>query len=382
MNGRERRPGHRRLLCIAVDFPPGVGGIQLLTLRLAENLGGFEVDVVAPPSGDPPREAGKVRLFRPPAFLRHLPRKAEILLVNAAAFLAAWRRRPEVVLNMHVATSPAARLIHRFLKVPYIQYVHAREVPARPALSAAAFEDAARIVAVSGYCRKLILAQADVAERIEVIPPGADLPAEASLSGPMEPVEPGPLSILIVGRLESSYKGHDTLIRSMPRVRETIPGVRCRVVGEGRLRASLEGLAAELGVGDRVDFLGAVSDEEKTRELQSASVFCMPSRLPDEGAGEGFGIVYLEAGAYRLPVVAVRAGGAIDAVVDGETGILIEDGFDHEELAAALLKVLADPVLAERLGSAGRRHALVHTWERMADRVAELCNEVIGFRRD
>jgi phosphatidylinositol alpha-1,6-mannosyltransferase len=347
-----------------------------LTRGLAENLHGFEVDVLAPPSSGSPEAPGKLRVQRPPKALRHLPRKAEILLVNLAAVIAAWRRRPDVVLNMHVATSPATRLIRRIWKVPYIQYAHAREVPARPGLSAAAFEGAARIVAVSGYCRELILEQADVAGKIEVVAPGADLPAEAGEGGGGRGTRPP--NVLIVGRLESSYKGHDTLIEAMPRVVEAVPPVRCRVVGEGRLRGSLEDLAASVGAADRVDFLGPVSDEEKVRELLGASVFCMPSRLPEEGAGEGFGIVYLEAGAYGLPVVAVRAGGAIDAVLDGETGILVEDPLDPEELAAALIAVLTDPVLGERLGAAGRRHAQAHTWRRMADRVGELCNEVIG----
>jgi phosphatidylinositol alpha-1,6-mannosyltransferase len=366
-----------KLLCLATDFPPGLGGIQLLTVRLAENLGGFEVEVVAPPAQQEPGPGEGIKVTRPPEILTKLPRKAEILLVNAWAVLAALRRRPHVVLNMHVASSPAARLIRRLLKVPYVQYAHAREVPARPGLSKAAFEDAARIVAVSGYCRELILEQADVAEKIEVIAPGADLPEDASLEG-VERGKAGSPSILIVGRLESSYKGHDTLIAAMPLVRRAVPLVRCRVVGDGGLRASLEARAASAGAGDCVDFLGAVSDTEKTAELRRASVFCMPSRLPDEGAGEGFGIVYLEAGAYRLPVVAVRAGGAIDAVVDGVTGILIDDPLDPEQLAAALIRVLTDPVLAERLGAAGRRHALDHTWERMAASVAELCDEVIG----
>ncbi len=370
--GRSDRP---RLLCLATDFPPGVGGIQLLTVRLAESLGGFDVEVVAPPAQGEPDSREGIEVTRPPEILGKLPRKAEILLVNAWAVLAAFRRRPDVVLNMHVASSPAARLIRRIWKVPYVQYAHAREVPARPGLSRAAFEDAARIVAVSGYCRELILEQAEVAEKIEVIAPGADLPAEASLEG-VEQGEAGSPSVLIVGRLESSYKGHDILIAAMPLVRKAVPLVRCRVVGDGRLRASLEELAA--GAGDCVDFLGAVADEEKTAELRRASVFCMPSRLPDAGAGEGFGIVYLEAGAYRLPVVAVRAGGTIDAVVDGVTGILIDDPRDPEQLAAALIGVLTDPVLSERLGAAGRRHALDHTWERMADSVAELCDEVIG----
>ena len=113
-----------------------------------------------------------------------------------------------------------------------------------------------------------------------------------------------------------------------------MPDVTWTVVGEGSLRPRLEALAAQYGVEAQVRFLGDLSDEERDRWYRSAHVFVMPSRLPPEGGGEGFGIVYLEAAAHGLPVVAGNVAGARDAVVDGETGLLV-DPTDHLEVAAA-----------------------------------------------
>ena len=132
---------------------------------------------------------------------------------------------------------------------------------------------------------------------------------------------------------------------------------------------------ATAGVGDAVSLLGRVDDAERDGWLDRSSVFCMPSRVPPGGlGGEGFGIVYLEAGAHELPVVAGNVAGALDAV-DGETGILV-DPADHRAVAAALIRVLSDPKLASRLGKAGREHAEAHAWPRIAARVEALVEEM------
>jgi glycosyltransferase involved in cell wall biosynthesis len=101
----------------------------------------------------------------------------------------------------------------------------------------------------------------------------------------------------------------------------------------------------------------------------------MPSRLPPDGGGEGFGIVYLEAGLHALPVVAGNVAGALDAVVDGETGLLV-DPTDHVAVADAISSLILDPELAERLGRAGERRAREHSWPVIARRVEDLLLEV------
>jgi phosphatidylinositol alpha-1,6-mannosyltransferase len=185
-------------------------------------------------------------------------------------------------------------------------------------------------------------------------------------------------TIVTVARLEDRYKGHDVMLRALPAVRERVPDVRWVVIGEGTLRKELEALTLELGVEDCVDFLGAVSKDERDHWLRRARVFAMPSRLPRSGGGEGFGIAYMEAAAHGLPVVAGSVGGALDAVEDGQTGLLV-DPEDEESVADALVRVLADPELATRLGEAGAARALDFAWPRIARRVEGL---LLGVARD
>ena len=132
---------------------------------------------------------------------------------------------------------------------------------------------------------------------------------------------------------------------------------------------------------DAVRFLGAVDDAERDRWLRSADVFAMPSRLPNAGlAGEGFGIVYLEAAAYGKPVVAGNVAGALDAVLDGETGLLV-DPTDPRAVADALTRLLREPELAARLGRAAQARVAGLSWPAMARSVEALLREQSGARR-
>jgi glycosyltransferase involved in cell wall biosynthesis len=105
----------------------------------------------------------------------------------------------------------------------------------------------------------------------------------------------------------------------------------------------------------------------------------MPSRLSDDGGGEGFGIVYLEAGAHGLPVIAGDVAGARDAVVDGETGRLV-DPTDHRKVAEAAIELLTNRDLSRQMGSAGQRNARDLAWPRIAIRVEQVLLELIGRR--
>jgi phosphatidylinositol alpha-1,6-mannosyltransferase len=127
-----------------------------------------------------------------------------------------------------------------------------------------------------------------------------------------------------------------------------------------------------------VRFVGSVSDGERDWWLRRAHVFAMPSRLPAGGAGEGFGIVYLEAGAHSLPVVAGNVGGALDAVVHGQTGVLV-DPADHVVLADAITDLLLDPSRAQAFGVAGALRSRELAWPAVARRIENL---VLGLLAD
>jgi phosphatidylinositol alpha-1,6-mannosyltransferase len=201
---------------------------------------------------------------------------------------------------------------------------------------------------------------------IEVVYPGVDtdtfaVDAELRRAARERLGLTGRRVLLTVSRLASN-KGHARVIEALPALRARFPDLVYAVVGEGAERPALEKRAAERGVADAVRFEGRVADPRD--HYAAADVFVMASgRAGAQKAGEGFGIVYAEAGACGLPVVASASGGGSDVVVDGETGRLVDPGA-MGALEEALTGLLADPDTARRLGEAARRHCARFDWER------------------
>ncbi|WP_406860474.1 glycosyltransferase family 4 protein [Streptomyces sp. HUAS MG47] len=168
-------------------------------------------------------------------------------------------------------------------------------------------------------------------------------------------------------------KGQDTLIRAMPAILEEVPEAVLLIVGGGPYEADLHRLARETGVADSVRFTGAVPWEELPAHYGAGDVFAMPCRTRRGGLDvEGLGIVYLEASATGLPVVAGDSGGAPDAVLDGETGWVVRGGAP-EDSADRIVTLLKDPALRRRMGERGR--AWVEEkwrWDLLADHLREL----------
>jgi phosphatidylinositol alpha-1,6-mannosyltransferase len=292
--------------------------------------------------------------------------------LNGVALREALRFRPDVVLSLHIVLSPAAWTIQRASGAPVVQYLHADEIRARPGLSRFAVRRAGAVVAVSAHTGKLALAAGADRATLHRIPNGVDLP---SSSGEPRAARP---TVVTVARLRERYKGHDVLLRAMPLIRERVPDAQWVVVGDGPLRHELERIAAEHGLAGHIRFTGETSDAERDAWLDRAHVFAMPARVPEGGVGgEGFGIVYLEAGAHGLPVVAGNVGGALDAVVDGETGLLV-DPRDDAAVAEAVADLLLDRKRAEAMGSAGAVRARRFSWPAIAERVEDLLFEVAG----
>ncbi|MFJ5706876.1 glycosyltransferase family 4 protein [Streptomyces sp. NPDC093105] len=168
-------------------------------------------------------------------------------------------------------------------------------------------------------------------------------------------------------------KGQDTLIRALPRILRKAPDAVLLVVGGGPYEKDLRRLAAETGVAGSVRFTGAVPWSELPAHYGAGDVFAMPCRTRRGGLDvEGLGIVYLEASATGLPVVAGDSGGAPDAVLDGETGWVVR-GESAEDTADRVTTLLLDPGLRARMGERGR--AWVEEkwrWDLLAEQLREL----------
>jgi len=165
-------------------------------------------------------------------------------------------------------------------------------------------------------------------------------------------------------------KGQDVLVRALPAIRDAVPGAALLVVGGGPDMPRLQRLAVERGVAEHVRFTGSVPWSELPAHYAAGDVFAMPCRTRLGGIDvEGLGIVYLEAAATGLPVVAGASGGAPDAVLDGETGVVV-DGRDVDRVTNEIVTLLADPARAAAMGARGRAWVEEHwRWDILADRL-------------
>ncbi|MDI3422781.1 glycosyltransferase family 4 protein [Streptomyces luteolus] len=168
-------------------------------------------------------------------------------------------------------------------------------------------------------------------------------------------------------------KGQDTLIRALPAILAKVPDAVLLIVGGGPYENELRKLAAETGVADSVRFTGAVPWEELPAHYGAGDVFAMPCRTRRGGLDvEGLGIVYLEASATGLPVVAGDSGGAPDAVLDGETGWVVRGG-SPSEAAERITVLLQDPELRAQMGKRGRDWVEERwRWDLLAERLRAL----------
>lgn len=365
----EREATTPRMLVLAPDAR-GVGGIQRvtrsLTQALSEAFGEDRIGIVSLRGGELPvrgrvlREGasggpGRVSLLQKAAF------------ASGTAWTARrWRRRLAMV-AAHPHLAPVAWAARLLSDAPYAVWCHGIEAwrPPSPAVGFA-LRRANVVFAPSRFTARRV-------EQVARLHPGSVRVIPHALPGLPDapPRTPGPRpAVLTVARLtsENRYKGVDTLISAWPRVRSEIDA-ELVIVGDGPDRTRLAAIARLLGVEDSVRFTGRLSDEELARAYGSASVFALPGRhrLEPTPEGEGFGLVYVEAGARGLPVVASPGGGVDDVVRDGENGLLV-DPKDAGDVARAIVTLLRDPALAARLGEEGRRLA---STEFSADRFRE-----------
>jgi phosphatidylinositol alpha-1,6-mannosyltransferase len=178
--------------------------------------------------------------------------------------------------------------------------------------------------------------------------------------------------IISVGRLVHR-KGQDKLIAALPAIKAAIPNVHLVLVGVGPHQDYLEKLAVKLQVADCVTFIGRINYAELPKYICVGDIFAMPSRSRFFGLEvEGLGIVYLEASACGLPVVGGKSGGAPDAVLVGETGVVV-DGTNSSEIAEACIDLLNNPELCALMGANGRAWIIENwRWEIWATKYAAL----------
>ena len=397
-----------KALLISRNFPPTLGGSCVVYQELCRRMSP-DVEVLAA-AFDPERESDwdggqPYRIFRsrslappPPARgpLSSILRSARVYLwKRPCAVIAAWRSarksRPELVCIGSFTQYWLAGFFRRVLGLPVIFYIHGEELTspdtsrlAGPRGFFSALRKADGVIAVSRFTRSRLIEIGVGAGRIELIPNGVDLGRFTPGERDPEIVDRyglrGKRVLLTVGRLEER-KGHATVLRALPQILRSCPDAIYAVVGtgDGLPDLGLDALARKLGISDHVVFAGQAPPERLCAFYRSCDLFVMPNRTLPNGDTEGFGLVFLEAAACGKPVIGGRDGGVPDAVVDGETGILV-NGASAEEFADAAVRLLTDPDLAARLGSQGFRRAQEMSWDGAAGTFLSFCAKVIQGR--
>ena len=355
----------KRHLLVTNDFPPKVGGIQNYLWDLWSRLDPSSFVVITASSHDgaaafdaAQAERG-VRIERVPGRILFFPTPAAVAAVRAAV------TKHEIDLVLLDPVLPLG-LLGPHLDVPYGVILHGAEVtvPGRLPGSRAALGRVLRgarlVVSAGSYpAAEARRAVPGLTTRLVEIPPGVDPAAIVPLKAAERRAARAGLGLPARGPLLSSVsrlvprKGTDVLIEAANRLAPSYPDLVVAIAGDGRELGHLRRLAAQSPV--RVEVLGRVSREDRAALLGAADVFVMACRNRWLGLEqEGFGIVFLEAAAAGVPQVAGDSGGASEAVVDGETGLVVADPGDPGVVAEALRSLLADPNRRRRMGRAAR----------------------------
>lgn len=361
-----------RVLLVTNDFPPRRGGIQSYLEAFVGELsaaGTHDLTVYAPKWKGAPaydEQAGYRVVRHPTTLMVPEPTVANRMraLIAEHDIETVWfgAAAPLALLAPSARAAGAARVVAS---------THGHEVGwsmlplARTALRR--IGDGTDVVTyVSGYTRGRFASAFGPRACLERLSPGVDVdrfrPASAARAALRARYGLGERPVVVCLSRLVPRKGQDMLIRAFGRIRARVPGAALVIVGGGPYRENLQKLAQRCGVAEDVLFTGGVPGEELPAHHALADVFAMPCRT--RGAGldvEGLGIVYLEASASGVPVVAGRSGGAPETVRDGTTGRVV-DGTDIEAIAGAVGDLLADPDAAARMGAAGRDW-VVQNWQ-------------------
>jgi phosphatidylinositol alpha-1,6-mannosyltransferase len=275
------------------------------------------------------------------------------------------REKPDVLLVGNGNDAYWAKNLNRLIRLPYVVLLHGTELlnynprnetnhQKRGPLSLARM-----LIANSQYTKSLAMKLGINASKIAILHPGCD----PEIFRPGLPVDDlkkhlgleNRRIVLTVGNLVKR-KGHDKTIEAINLIKDEIPNVSYLIVGDGIYKKNLEDLVVSRSLQDHVKFIGSCSNADLPKYYNLCDVFVMASRDMDDNV-EGYGMVFIEAGACGKPVVGGRSGGISDAVLDQKTGILVNPS-DPNEIANAIKSLIKNPSLSMKLSETARKRVL------------------------
>ena len=336
-----------QICCIASNIFGFTGGIQIYTRHLLENLQQLVPDADCQVLLKYDRPADITQADRPIPGMQFTgfgqwPRQLQTLFMTLAIWWIALRHPQTLFITTHVNYGKALVWAKRWFGIRYWIVAHGLEVwDIHTGLSYAALAEATAIAAVSHYTRNHLIEQQGLdpdrihlltnifdAQRFQIQPKPDYLLKRHGLAID----QPVILTVCRLGKLDA-YKGYEQILRSLPVIKQTIPNIHYLLVGKGDDQPRLQQLIQTLDIAANVTLTGFIPDAELPDYYNLCDLFAMPS------AGEGFGIVYLEAMASGKPVLAGNADGAIDPLAQGKFGCLVNPA-NQPEITHALTQLL------------------------------------------
>ena len=330
------------------------------------------------------RDLGKVALDGEPVLCDETPRTAlrritqilqrrgKLWEIDRAYETAFRRTQADVVLAEYGTAGVRVLRACRQAAIPLVVHFHGADASKYKVLSRYSedyrrlFTRAAAVIAVSRAMERRLLSLGCPSEKLIYSPYGVDCDTFVG-SHPLI----APPQFLAVGRMVEK-KGPNLTLMAFARVLEQRPDARLRMIGGGDLLATCRDLATSLALDHAVAFLGSQSHETVREEMRYARAFVQHSVTAADGDSEGTPVSILEAGAAGLPVVSTRHAGIPDVVVEGKTGLLVDEG-RTDEMAQHMLTLANDPKLADELGRHAALHVRLHyTMTRSINRLADV----------
>lgn len=357
------------IIIFSTDYPSLIGGISTYTYQIAKNLSHINRVVVLAPHFDGDSEFDRKQEFRTLRII-NIPIIREILFTYHIVKIQLTMPIDFIFNAVWFPCALISYLIHRLIKIKYVVAAHGSEFlddklslkrrikSLLRGLKVRVFTHAAMVLPISDYTKRKLLDLGIPSKNITILNNGTD--TETFRPGAKDPVLMKKYNIgeksqvlLTVGRLDL-HKGHDMVVKALPKILEEVPDLVYFIVGDGPEKKRLQNLISLQNLSSMVKMVGWVTDDELADHYRLCDVFIMASReIPGRlDLLEGFGIAFLEAGACAKPVIGGRSSGVADAIIHEQTGLLV-DPFSQEEIATAVIRLCKDKGYADKLGLNG-----------------------------
>lgn len=379
-----------KALLITNDFPPIVSGISTVFYEFLKRTDRGRYIVVAPKvkgAEELDRKAQlNVRRVWIPIGESKISKIFKTLLSTLYILFFSLKYKPSAIhCGQILSNGYGGYLCKKLLGIPYIIWVYGSETirfgrfKLLERLMKRILIEAKRVVANSSFTEKEYIDFGVSADKVVTITPGVDTdffkPGKKDDGLVKIYSLKDKIILLTVGRLDER-KGHDMVLEVLPRLLPNYPDLVYLIVGKGREEKRLNEIVSEKGLQNSVLFVGYVEEDQLPAYYNLCDIFILPNRITKssalKGDYEGFGIVFLEAGACGKPVIGGRSGGVVDAVSDGLTGYLV-DPFSPEEIAKKIKILLDNPLSIKMMGEMGRRRVIENfDWKVLIKRFEEI----------